>query len=122
MSVQGGRGGGRMHYAGGRRGKAAGGRRGKAADKLQAADGLAERRQGRGKASGGHKISFHKLVTIWISLLKEQLDLALAQLQNLDVTLNVSVNSSTHETYKHANTKQITPNVTQTGVLMGHYQ
>ena len=30
------------------------------------------------------------------------LDLALTQLQNLDLTLNVSVNSATRETYKHA--------------------
>ena len=30
------------------------------------------------------------------------LDLALTQLQNLDLTLNVSDNSVTRETYKHA--------------------
>ena len=78
MSGQGGRGRGQMHYAGGRLGKAAGVRRGKAADRLQAADGLAVRRQGRGKASGGHKISLLKLVTIWISLLKEHISSATA--------------------------------------------
>ena len=47
------------------------------------------------------------------------LDLALTQLQNLDLTLNVSVNSATRETYKHVYTKQTMPNVTQAGILMG---